>query len=319
MFNFDVNLYYETLEQRGWFEKHSLPMGMEYRAKFPNCKGSVQRLFIEEGIEISLFKELTYQEQKIVHRQAKSNLLEICFVQKGLGKVEIPELETYTFYERSLSFYQFKNSFSVYQSKMKDMTGISIYMNFDVFSKNQSFFDREGFEVAKLFSYYFQKSPIYICESNFQQMQLLQEIMSLDLSSFAKYIQLKAKVLTIVDLALETIFHISEVLKEEEIKKMEEIKGILMQDFSIWFDLETISQKIKISPYKIQRGFKSLYGKTFYQYYKLLKLEHAKKVLKERPIKISDLSNDLGYENPSKFSNAFKKYTGKTPSVYQKE
>ena len=48
-------------------------------------------------------------------------------------------------------------------------------------------------------------------------------------------------------------------------------------------------------------------------------MEQAKKLLKETDKSILHISNEIGYENPSKFSRAFKKYYGILPSKYKME
>jgi len=66
------------------------------------------------------------------------------------------------------------------------------------------------------------------------------------------------------------------------------------------------------------RDFKSKYHITPKQYLLNLKLEHAKSSLTNQTISVSELSNDLGYENTSHFIKAFKEKFGTTPKQIQK-
>ena len=47
-------------------------------------------------------------------------------------------------------------------------------------------------------------------------------------------------------------------------------------------------------------------------------MEYSKILLKETNKSILQISNEIGYENPSKFSRAFQKYCGVLPSKYRR-
>ena len=49
------------------------------------------------------------------------------------------------------------------------------------------------------------------------------------------------------------------------------------------------------------------------------KMEYAKKLLETTDINILDIAIEIGYENPSKFSIAFKKIFGILPNKYRKK
>ena len=48
-------------------------------------------------------------------------------------------------------------------------------------------------------------------------------------------------------------------------------------------------------------------------------MEYAKKLLETTDINILDIAIEIGYENPSKFSIAFKKIFGILPNKYRKK
>ena len=60
-------------------------------------------------------------------------------------------------------------------------------------------------------------------------------------------------------------------------------------------------------------------GKTFSELLTQIRLEHAEKLLKNTALSISDISFDIGYENPETFIRNFKKMYKKTPAVYRRE
>ena len=61
-------------------------------------------------------------------------------------------------------------------------------------------------------------------------------------------------------------------------------------------------------------------GMNFNAWINWLRVEEAKKLMKERPkIPITEISEQLGYSEQSNFGRYFLKYTGKTPGSWRKE
>lgn len=60
-------------------------------------------------------------------------------------------------------------------------------------------------------------------------------------------------------------------------------------------------------------------GKTFIEYLTQLRIEQAKKYLKETDLKNYEIAMKCGYSNPTYFSTVFKGMVGRSPSAYRKE
>ncbi|CDI48974.1 transcriptional regulatory protein [Clostridium tetani 12124569] len=68
----------------------------------------------------------------------------------------------------------------------------------------------------------------------------------------------------------------------------------------------------------MQEEFKNVIGCTVYEYIKKVRMEKAKYLLKSTNMSVLEIANEIGYENPSKFANAFKEYNNVTPLKYRK-
>jgi AraC-like DNA-binding protein len=78
--------------------------------------------------------------------------------------------------------------------------------------------------------------------------------------------------------------------------------------------IENIAVETGISATKLKADFKLLYGKTLYQYYQEKQMYFAYEMLDREQGKIKDIARIFGYGNAGKFSAAFKKHFGKSPS-----
>jgi len=64
--------------------------------------------------------------------------------------------------------------------------------------------------------------------------------------------------------------------------------------------------------------FKSVCGSSLMEYYTLLKIAEAKRLLREKNHSIAEISELLQFDSPQYFSKRFKSVTGMTPSAYLK-
>ena len=65
--------------------------------------------------------------------------------------------------------------------------------------------------------------------------------------------------------------------------------------------------------------FKQTTGTTLWKYHCSARMEKAKRLLAATTLSIGEISDELGFESPYYFCNAFKKQTGAAPSKYRRE
>lgn len=83
--------------------------------------------------------------------------------------------------------------------------------------------------------------------------------------------------------------------------------------------IESLSAKYYISSSYLRKIFKDEMGVTVKEYTNNLRMERAKELLSNPNIKISDVSEKVGYLTVQAFTYAFKLDTGKTPGEYRTE
>ena len=63
--------------------------------------------------------------------------------------------------------------------------------------------------------------------------------------------------------------------------------------------------------------FKAVYGSSIYQYMKTYRMQTARVLLQDTSRSVTEIAATLGYDNPSKFSEAFKKEYGISPTLFR--
>ncbi len=82
--------------------------------------------------------------------------------------------------------------------------------------------------------------------------------------------------------------------------------------------LDDLCNEFYLSKTYLKRFFKKETGYTVMQYLKALRMEAAKKLIREANLSFTEISQLTGFDSVHYFSTSFKKYEGQTPSEYQR-
>ena len=101
-------------------------------------------------------------------------------------------------------------------------------------------------------------------------------------------------------------------------KRIVQAKLFIDSNYARKIDLGNISDEAYFSKFHFIRLFKSIYGKTPYQYLTQVRIENAKYFLR-LDYAVSDCCFQVGFDSITSFTGLFKKCEGKTPSEYQRQ
>lgn len=100
--------------------------------------------------------------------------------------------------------------------------------------------------------------------------------------------------------------------------KIKEIHSLITSRLDKTFTVEELSEISGIPPASLRKVFKAVYGTPVYQYIKSYKMKAAAEMLiSDRRMNIANIAQQLGYDNASKFSAAFRDVMGVTPQNYR--
>jgi AraC family transcriptional regulator len=96
-------------------------------------------------------------------------------------------------------------------------------------------------------------------------------------------------------------------------EKINLAREILLEHIGEPLTIRELSRKVAINECYLKKGFKELFGTTIFDFYQGQRMEHARYLLYEKGLSVTDVSVLLGYSSISHFSTAFKKHTGLKP------
>lgn len=135
---------------------------------------------------------------------------------------------------------------------------------------------------------------------------------------------LRIKILEILLVLSELDFMIERDKKrvyftKKQIDTIKNIHNFLIENISEHYTLKQLSERFDITLTIMKKCFKEVYGEPIYSYLKRYRLQIAKIFLEKESITITEIARRIGYENPNKFTNAFKNEFGISPTTYRKK
>jgi AraC family transcriptional regulator len=100
---------------------------------------------------------------------------------------------------------------------------------------------------------------------------------------------------------------------EADREKIIKSREVLLQHIGEPLTIKELSRKVAINECYLKKGFKEMFGTTIFDFYQSQRMEHARYLLYEKGLSVTDVSVMLGYSSISHFSTAFKKHTGLKP------
>ncbi len=103
----------------------------------------------------------------------------------------------------------------------------------------------------------------------------------------------------------------------EQTELAHHLRDHLLTNREGYVSLAQLAEEHGISVSHLQKMFKQVYGVPVYHYIKEYRLEQAAVELVRSAKPITQIAQNAGYDNASKFSEAFRKRYGTTPSQYR--
>ncbi|RYG05461.1 MAG: AraC family transcriptional regulator [Chitinophagaceae bacterium] len=114
------------------------------------------------------------------------------------------------------------------------------------------------------------------------------------------------------DREIET-FQCKFLANEADRSKISKAREVLLQHIGEPITIKELSRKVAINECYLKKGFKEMFGTTIFDFYQSQRMEHARYLLYEKGLSVTEVSMMLGYSSISHFSTAFKKHTGLKP------
>ena len=100
-------------------------------------------------------------------------------------------------------------------------------------------------------------------------------------------------------------------------RSVKELLDLLSENVYGRLTVSDIAARVGRSESAVKQLFSQHFSRGIIHYYNQLKINEAKKLIREGRYNFTEISDMLCFESPQYFSKSFKRFTGKTPSEYR--
>ncbi len=106
----------------------------------------------------------------------------------------------------------------------------------------------------------------------------------------------------------------------EEHRFVERVRNLIEENLDRSdYSVEHLSKDLNMTSNQLYRKMKALTGQTTVKFYRSVQIGHARKLLTQKELTISEIAYRVGFSDPAYFSRAFTESTGTSPSAYREK
>lgn len=152
------------------------------------------------------------------------------------------------------------------------------------------------------------------------QQQALRNIFNCPLDGKLGYLLMETSIVQLILIQLHALFHednsrTANATNKRDKALMQEIKDYLSKSFLDEHSIVSLSKRFGINTNKLMALFKSIFNESIFEYISGLRMEHARHLILDHDMLVTEAARTIGYKNPNHFSAAFKKHFGVNPST----
>lgn len=114
------------------------------------------------------------------------------------------------------------------------------------------------------------------------------------------------------------IAQVREDLRDDTMQPLRKAQEYLDAHFDQALTLELLAEKAKLSVSRLAHRFKDETGATLIEYLTWVRIGHAQRLLVETDLSCLQIADEVGYNNQSYFSRAFRRVVGITPRQFRR-
>ncbi|REC45466.1 helix-turn-helix domain-containing protein [Chryseobacterium pennipullorum] len=107
-------------------------------------------------------------------------------------------------------------------------------------------------------------------------------------------------------------------LNAKDIETVYTIKEEILKNLAVPPVISALSLQAGMSPTKLKRLFKQIFGNSIFRYYQEFRMKEAAFLLKEKKYTVSEVGYRMGFSNMSHFSKVFQEHIGLKPKQYSR-
>lgn len=223
--------------------------------------------------------------------------------------------------EGDLSIHTMDNCAPEMTFPLKHYRGISVVINLKTVADNiPEILAESGIDILEFKEKFCANDGCFIMRAKDEIEHIFSELYSVPDRLQKPYFRLKVQelllFLSMVDVSKEQQ---REQYTAPQVEVVKAIHKKLISDLQERPTIEELSKEFLINTATLKNTFKGIYGQPIGTYMKEYRIRQAAVLLRQTQATIAEIANQVGYENQSKFANAFRDIMMIAPAEYRKQ
>lgn len=103
-----------------------------------------------------------------------------------------------------------------------------------------------------------------------------------------------------------------------DIECLHAAQKMILGDAARHYTVQQIAAASTLSPTKLKKGFKMVFGTGLFEYLETARFQKSKEMMADPNKSLKQISKAMGYKHQNNYSRAFKKRYGITPGAWRK-
>lgn len=197
--------------------------------------------------------------------------------------------------------------------------GIAINFDMGVLSKSaDNFLSFLGISLEAFKDYFCRKNGICYQDAGNKVMDLADQIWILKSDmDIGKVRYLLVRLLyELLELPAEST--VTTFFTKGQLSIVKKAERLIMEDLSVKHPAKEFAEMFGISESSFKLYFKSVFGMTYMEYFRHIRMKKAAELLENTTLKVAEISLAVGYENQGKFARAFQDEYGAAPLEFRR-
>ncbi len=292
---------------------------MTYRLKSSAGEGIMHSYEISPGIKL-IYSELESYYPVVQEQEEFVDYLEIMYMVDGHADFEMENRHISSADKGDICIFNSRVGAKKISFGKNGIRSISIVVFIESLKKElDRFFGTNEFSGKSVFEYALDSDSCTCFTAN----EMLKAIFTEMVMPSGKYGEYQRKILVIrAILALADIkcrkSTDTQYFSGDSADKVHAARKILGENIAADISIEELAQKVSLNRTTLQRIFKEMYGVTIFEYRTQVRMQESKNLLLDKNKTITEIAAVCGYANASKYSAAFRKRFGVTPTEWRK-
>lgn len=293
-----------------------------YRINNDTGEGVVAQYQVFPGIEL-FYNDLRMENGYNENKRPQPDVMEINHCRAGRFECEMQNGDCLYLGSGDLAINMLTNTTSSTRFPLSHYHGISITVHLpaaaEALQKISSALGGMSIDIYRVRNELCRNSTCFVMRKRDSIHHIFSELYTAPTEAMSSYFKIKVlELLVFLNSAEPLEYHRKRrYFYKNQVRTVKAVRGYMVEHLSRHFTLEELSEKFDISMTSLKTCFKGVYGTSVYAYMKSYRIQAAALLLRQSQFSITEIALKMGYENPSKFSEAFKKEMGVLPSDYR--